>query len=89
MALGATGGEVMRLVIRQGMITAFIGIVAGLVLAFLATRALSTMLFGIGARDPLTFVAAPLILLFVALAACAIPARTAASLDPVSALREP
>jgi putative ABC transport system permease protein len=89
MALGATGGEVMRLVIRQGMITALIGVAAGLALALIATQALATMLFGIGARDPLTFVAAPLILLSVALAACAIPARTAASLDPVSALREP
>jgi predicted permease len=87
MALGAQQGDVLRMVVRQGMTITLIGVVIGLVGAFLVTRIMSSLLFGVGARDPLTFVAIPLILAGVALGACFIPARRATRVDPMIALR--
>ncbi|MFZ1218270.1 MAG: ABC transporter permease [Chthoniobacterales bacterium] len=82
MALGAQKSDVLGLVIRQGMILTAIGVVAGLAGAFALTRLITSLLFGVAATDPLTFVAIPLLLLFVALIACYLPARRAARLDP-------
>jgi predicted permease len=87
MALGAQSGEVRRLVLLQGMKPALAGIVAGLIGAAFGTKLLSGMLFGIGAGDPVTFVAAPLILLAAAAMACLIPAMRATRIEPTLALR--
>ena len=87
MALGAQRNEVLRLVVGQGMLPALIGIGIGLAAAFALTRALSTLLLGVTPGDPSTFLAVSLVLAIAALAASYIPARRAAKLDPMVALR--
>ncbi len=87
MALGAQHGDVLRLVMRQGLRLAGLGIVVGLVGALGVTRLLRGLLFGVTATAPLTFIAVPLVLLAVALLACWLPARRAARVDPMVALR--
>lgn len=87
-ALGAQGRDILRLVLRQGVALVAIGLVAGLCGAALLTRFLQTLLFGVEALDPLTFLATPLILLAVSLVACWLPARRAMRVDPSVALRE-
>lgn len=86
MALGAQPRDVLRLVVRQGMGLTVMGAGIGLIGAFGLTRVMSNLLFGVGASDPLTFAAISLLLIFVALLACYIPARRAARLDPMAAL---
>jgi predicted permease len=86
-ALGASVGSVLRLVLGQGIWTALIGVVVGLAGALALTRTLRSMLFGLSATDPLTFAGVALLLIFVALLACYIPARRAAKVDPMVALR--
>ena len=88
MALGAQRGDVLRLVIGQGMILTVIGVAIGPAGALALTRFLSSLLFGVRARDPATFLAVALVLAGVALAASYIPARRATRVDPIgSAVR--
>src|SRR5271157_542595 len=87
MALGAQPGDVMRMVIGQGLTLAAIGVVIGLVVSFGSTRLMSSLLFGVGASDPPTFAGVAILLALVALAACYLPARRAMRLDPMVALR--
>jgi len=87
MALGAQRSDVLRMVLGQGMILAFAGIVIGLGGALAATRALRTLLFEISPRDPLTLAASVLLFAGVAAAACYVPARRAIRVDPMATLR--
>jgi putative ABC transport system permease protein len=87
LALGAQRRDVLRLVLRQGLKLAGLGIVIGLAGAIAVMRLLSSLLFGIGPLDPMTFLAVPSLLLAVAWFACWLPARRAARVDPMVALR--
>ncbi len=87
MALGANPFQVLRLVLRQGLILTCIGVAIGLAAALAATRVLSVMLYGVSPTDPLTFASIVTLLVSVALAACWIPARRAMRVDPMVALR--
>jgi len=86
-ALGATPGNVLRLVLRQGLVTALIGVAIGVAGAIVVTRTLRSFLFGLSPTDPVTFAAVALLLILVALLACYVPARRAAKVDPMEALR--
>ncbi|MGH9377634.1 MAG: ADOP family duplicated permease [Terriglobia bacterium] len=87
LALGAQRRDVLRLVTSEGLALALIGIAAGLVAALALTRLMASLLYGVKPNDPATFVAVPLLLIVVALAACLIPARRAMKIDPMVALR--
>ncbi|HMY75158.1 MAG TPA: FtsX-like permease family protein, partial [Blastocatellia bacterium] len=87
LALGAGKGDVLRLVLRQGLLPALIGAAIGLAGAWALTRLMSGLLFEISATDPLTFACVALLLLSVALLACYLPAKRAAKVDPMVALR--
>jgi putative ABC transport system permease protein len=87
MALGAQVRDVLKMVVRQGMFLAVIGIVLGLIAAFVLTRLLTTLLYQISSTDPITFIFVSVILLGVALTACIVPARRAARTNPLEALR--
>jgi ABC-type antimicrobial peptide transport system permease subunit len=87
MALGARQVNVLALVFRQGLTLATVGIAVGILGAFALTRLLSTLLYSVTPTDPVTFATVPAILLVVAALACWIPARRAARIDPMVALR--
>jgi putative ABC transport system permease protein len=87
MALGASRQDVVALVAKQGMLLTGLGVCSGLLAAFGLTRLIQTLLFGVTSTDPLTFGLIPVLLAIVALAACVIPARRAARVDPMVALR--
>jgi putative ABC transport system permease protein len=87
MALGAQKSEVLRLILRTGVMLTLIGIAVGVALALVMTRLMTTLLFGITPNDATTFAAVSLFLIFIALLACYIPARRATKVDPLVALR--
>ena len=87
MALGATPGGILVLIVRQGMVIATIGLALGLSGAFILTRFMASLLFGVRPGDPLTFGAIALTLGMVAFLASYIPARRASGIDPMVALR--
>ena len=77
----------MRMILGQGATLTGIGLAVGLVASFILTRLMSAILYGISVSDPITFLAVALLLMFVALAACYLPARRAMRVDPMVALR--
>jgi putative ABC transport system permease protein len=87
MALGARRVDVLKLVVRQGMILALVGVVLGLGGAYALTRVMSSLLFEITEKDPLTFGAVAGLLIAVSFIACFVPARRATKVDPLKALR--
>jgi putative ABC transport system permease protein len=87
MALGARQRDVMTLVVRQGMMLAVIGVALGLIGAFLLTRVMTTLVFQVTVRDPITFIAVAALLIAVAFVACFVPALRATKVDPLVALR--
>jgi ABC-type antimicrobial peptide transport system permease subunit len=88
MALGASPPHVLPLILKQGMSLVSIGVVIGFIAALLVGRLLSRMLYGVGASDPVSLVAAALVLGGVALVACYLPARSATRVDPLVSLRQ-
>jgi putative ABC transport system permease protein len=88
-ALGARPANIVALVIREGLIVTAAGLAAGLALSFAFARSVSSFLFGIVPHDAVTFTVVPLVLVLVAAAACAMPARRAARLDPLQVLKGP
>jgi ABC-type antimicrobial peptide transport system permease subunit len=87
MAMGAQAWDVIKLTLQQGMRPTLIGVALGLACAFAFTRLMSSLLFGVGATDLITFAGSALLLTVVALLACWLPARRAAKVDPMVALR--
>jgi len=90
MALGANRGDVLRMVLKQGMVLTVIGVALGVIAAFALTKyleSLTSMLFGVEPRDPFTFAAIAGFLIVVALVACLVPARRATNINPLDALR--
>jgi hypothetical protein len=88
LALGADRPTILKLVLGQGLVLTAMGLAAGLAGAVILTRTLSGLVYGVGTLDPITFVAVPALLAAIALLACVIPARRAASVDPITTLRQ-
>jgi putative ABC transport system permease protein len=87
MSLGARGADVFRMIIRENLSLTLVGVAAGLAISIAGSRVLASFLFGLTSTDPLTFVGGSTILCLVTVLASCIPARRAASLDPLTALR--
>ena len=87
MALGAQPGDVLKLVLRQGMTLTFAGLVFGIAGALAVTRVMTDMLYGVTATDAVTFISVGALLIVVAFLACYVPARRATKVDPLIALR--
>jgi ABC-type antimicrobial peptide transport system permease subunit len=87
-ALGATPGRMARLVVGQSVVPLALGAAAGCAAAAFLTRYLSSLLYGVVPHDPLTFAAVPLVIVAAAALACLVPARRAAAVDPLTALRQ-
>jgi macrolide transport system ATP-binding/permease protein len=87
MALGAEPRDILNMVLRQSLVTVAVGVSVGLAAALAATQAISSLIVGVGATDPLTFISVVLLLSIISLIACWIPARRATRVDPLIALR--
>jgi putative ABC transport system permease protein len=87
MALGAKPGDVLKLIIKQGMILGGGGVIIGLIVSFAMTRVLASQLYGITSTDPWIFAAISLLLILIAVIACYIPALRATKVDPMVAVR--
>ena len=87
MAVGAHGGDILRLILREGLTLSLAGLLVGLLGAMVLTRFLSSLVYGVTPHDPMTFVAVSVLLTGVAMVASYLPARAAARLDPVAALK--
>jgi putative ABC transport system permease protein len=87
MSFGAQTRDIVRMVLRSGMLLTVLGLAIGLPIAFVLARTLSSLLFGVEAADPFSFLALPLLLAAVAALASYLPARRAARVDPLVALR--
>ena len=87
LALGAQGGDVLQMVLKQGTKMALVGVAIGIGAALALTRLMTNLLFGVTAHDPVTFAVVAALLILVALLACYIPARRAMLVDPIMALR--
>jgi len=87
MALGARAGAVLAMVMRQGMMVAAAGVAGGLVASAALTSHLTTMLFGVSAADPATYAGLATVMAIVSALACYVPARRAARVDPLAAIR--
>ncbi|HLJ45031.1 MAG TPA: ABC transporter permease [Bryobacteraceae bacterium] len=88
MALGASRGEILKMILKRGAILAGAGVIAGMVLSVAVASMMSSLLYGVKPHDPAVFVSVPLVLLWVALLASYLPARRATKVDPMFALRE-
>ena len=88
MAFGADEKSIVRLVVRRGMALGLAGVGVGIVVAFVLTRTVSSLLYGVSAIDPVTFLAIPLVLVAVTAVASYVPARRATRVNPVEALRD-
>jgi len=87
-ALGASAGVVVRMIVARGFGLTALGLTIGLGVAWAGTRTMSALLYGVGATDPLTFAGVVVLLGLVAFAACGVPALRAARIDPMEALRD-
>jgi len=87
MALGAQRRDIVLLALRPGLLLTLVGVLTGLAGAIVTTRLMSSLLFGVSPTDPATFLAVSVLLIFVALVACYVPARRAVRVDPTVALR--
>ena len=87
LAMGAQAGDLVRMVLKQGLRLALLGVAIGLAGAFVLTRLIKTLLFDVSASDPATFLTITVLLIVAALVACYVPARRAARVDPMIALR--
>jgi putative ABC transport system permease protein len=88
MALGATASDAVRMILREGMLIMGMGAAVGLLLSAAVGKALSTLLYRVDSFDPVVLIAAPTLLAAISLVACYVPARRAAHLDPMAALRD-
>ena len=88
LALGAQPAAIRVMVLRQGLTVAIVGVIVGLAAASVSTRVVASLLFEVSARDPATFATVALILILVSALATYLPARLAAAIDPLTALRE-
>jgi len=86
-ALGARGGQLVAMIVRQGIVPVILGLAAGISCALFVSRLIASQLYGVAPNDPLTIFAVAIILLIVAFCACWIPARRATRIDPLQALR--